>query len=302
MNSKPLISVVIIFLNAEKFIKEAIESVFTQTYDNWELLLVDDGSTDKSTQVAKSYANQHRGKVHYLEHDGHINRGMSASRNLGIRKSKGTYIAFLDADDVWFPNKLEEQLKILLSYPEVSLVFGVIEYWYSWAEKTDDSKKDYIPHREIPNNAVIKPPELLTLLYPLGKSRPPGISNFIMRRDMLERIGGFEEKFDGKYQMYEDQAFLAKVYLKEQVYVSGQCWARYRIHPDQFTVKAVKVGEYDSVRFYYLKWLKDYLYKQNFKNPEICNALNQALLHYRNPVLRLILKYTGILLNKKNKF
>src|SRR3989304_3254714 len=177
MNSKPLISVVIIFLNAEKFIKEAIESVFTQTYDNWELLLVDDGSTDKSTQVAKSYANQHRGKVHYLEHDGHINRGMSASRNLGIRKSKGTYIAFLDADDVWFPNKLEEQLKILLSYPEVS--------------------------------------------------------------------------------------------LKEQVYVSGQCWARYRIHPDQFTVKAVKAGEYDSVRFYYLKWLKDYLYKQNFKNPEI---------------------------------
>ena len=299
MNSKPLISVVIIFLNAEKFIKEAIESVFTQTYDNWELLLVDDGSTDKSTQVAKSYANQHRGKVYYLEHDGHINRGMSASRNLGIRKSKGTYIAFLDADDVWFPNKLEEQLKILLSYPEVSLVFGATEYWYSWAEKTDDLKKDYIPYREIPTNTVIKPPKLLTLLYPLGKSTSPCPSDLIMRRDMLERVGGFEEKFVG---MYEDQAFLSKVYLKERVYVSSQCWDRYRIHTGQFTVKSLKAGEYDSVRFFYLKWLKNYLYKQNFKNPETWNALNQALLHYRNPILRLILKCTRILLNKKIEF
>src|SRR5829696_811917 len=101
MNSKPLVSSVMIFFNAERFIREAIESVFAQTYDNWELLLVDDGSTDDSTQIALHYAEQYPERVRYLEHPGHQNRGMSASRNLGVSQAKGEYIALLDADDVW---------------------------------------------------------------------------------------------------------------------------------------------------------------------------------------------------------
>src|SRR5215475_5728613 len=101
MHDQPLVSVVIIFLNAECFIQEAIESVFAQAYPAWELLLVDDGSSDASTTIAQRYAEQHRHQVRCLEHPGHANRGMSASRNLGIRNARGPYIAFLDADDVW---------------------------------------------------------------------------------------------------------------------------------------------------------------------------------------------------------
>src|SRR5918999_1055965 len=115
MSSKPLVSVIMIFLNAEKFIEEAIESVFAQTYDSWELLLVDDGSTDDSTDIALRYAQQNPERVRYLEHDSHLNRGMSASRNLGITHAIGEYIAFLDADDVWLPHKLEQQVAILSS-------------------------------------------------------------------------------------------------------------------------------------------------------------------------------------------
>jgi glycosyltransferase involved in cell wall biosynthesis len=100
IGNKSLISVIIIFLNSEEFIQEAIESVFAQTYNNWELLLVDDGSTDGSTNIALQYAEQHGERVRYLEHNNRQNRGMSASRNLGIREAKGEYIAFLDADDV----------------------------------------------------------------------------------------------------------------------------------------------------------------------------------------------------------
>src|SRR5438105_1562536 len=103
MSSKPLVSAITIFLNEEKFLQEAIASVFAQTYDNWELLLVDDGSTDASTEIALRYAKQYPEKVRYVEHRGHQNRGMSAARNLGIRNAKGQYIAFLDADDVWLP-------------------------------------------------------------------------------------------------------------------------------------------------------------------------------------------------------
>jgi hypothetical protein len=81
LSDKPLVSVTLIFLNAERFIEEAIESVLRQTYENWELLLVDDGSTDGSTEIARSYTEHESGKVRYLEHDRHENRGMSASRN-----------------------------------------------------------------------------------------------------------------------------------------------------------------------------------------------------------------------------
>src|SRR3954449_4406587 len=110
LSSRPVVSVIIIFLNAEQFLREAVESVFGQLYDKWELLLVDDGSTDGSTQLARRYAAHPSGKVRYLEHAGHQNRGMSAARNLGIRHAGGEYIGFLDADDVWLPQKLQEQV------------------------------------------------------------------------------------------------------------------------------------------------------------------------------------------------
>jgi glycosyltransferase involved in cell wall biosynthesis len=85
-------------------------------------LLVDDGSTDASTKIARRYAEQYPERVRYLEHDGHQNRGMSASRNLGIRHAKGKYIGFLDADDVWLPEKLAEQTTILSLYPDAAMV------------------------------------------------------------------------------------------------------------------------------------------------------------------------------------
>jgi glycosyltransferase involved in cell wall biosynthesis len=81
MATKPLVSVITIFLNAEKFIHESIGSVFAQTYQNWELLLVDDGSTDTSSEIARRFAEQHSEKVRYFEHDGHKNRGTAGSIN-----------------------------------------------------------------------------------------------------------------------------------------------------------------------------------------------------------------------------
>src|SRR5438128_2284668 len=110
MNDDPLVSTVMIFLNAERFMQEALDSVFAQTWERWELLLVDDGSTDDSREIAKRSAAEHPAKVRYLEHPGHENRGMSASRNLGIRHARGAFVAFLDADDVWLPAKLAEQI------------------------------------------------------------------------------------------------------------------------------------------------------------------------------------------------
>src|ERR1017187_6705495 len=112
MIDQPQVSVVIPFLNAQRFLEEAIESVFSQTFRSWELLLVDDGSRDSGTSIARRYSGQHPDQVRYFEHHEHRNRGLPASRNLGIRHAKGHYIAPLDSDDVWLPDKLKQQVAI----------------------------------------------------------------------------------------------------------------------------------------------------------------------------------------------
>ena len=155
MEDSSLVSVIIIFLNAEKFIQEAIESVIAQTYGDWELLLVDDGSTDASTEIACSYAAKEPQRVHYLEHFNHQSKGISASRNLGIYYAKGNYIAFLDADDVWLPHKLERQVAIMEAQPQAVMVYGNTQYWYNWADKAEAIQEDYIPALGILPNTLI---------------------------------------------------------------------------------------------------------------------------------------------------
>src|SRR5260221_1467443 len=105
IENEPLVSVIIAFLNEQRFLEEAIKSVLEQDYKHWELLLVDDGSTDPSTGIALKYADTFPNKIIYCEHADHINKGLSASRNHGIRRARGSLVAFLDADDVWLPAK-----------------------------------------------------------------------------------------------------------------------------------------------------------------------------------------------------
>jgi glycosyltransferase involved in cell wall biosynthesis len=110
ISDTPVVSIITIFLDEERFIGEAVESVSAQTYRDWELLLLDDGSTDGSTEIARRFTEQHPGWIRYLDHPGHANRGMSATRNLGLAHARGPFLAFLDADDVWLPSKLAEQV------------------------------------------------------------------------------------------------------------------------------------------------------------------------------------------------
>lgn len=106
---EPLISVVIPAHNTEKYLPEALESVRSQTFSDYEILVVDDGSTDRTAEIAASYPDV----LLFLQNK----RGAAAARNTGIRAARGKYIAFLDADDVWLPSKLEKQAAHLLESP-----------------------------------------------------------------------------------------------------------------------------------------------------------------------------------------
>jgi len=276
MSRQPLVSVVIIFLNGEEFIGEAIESVLNQTYQNWELMLVDDGSSDGSTEIARRYAARDPGRVRYLEHPGHANRGMSASRNLGSRSGEGEYVAFLDADDVWLPRKLEEQVAILESHPSAGMVYGRAEYWHSWS---GTGQPDQVRELGIPPDTLIEPPSLLTFFLQ-GRERTPCPSDFMVRRSTLERVGGFEDAFRG---LYEDQALLAKVYLEAAVFVAGHCWTRHRRHPNSFMAVVRRSGPKHPPGLEFLGWLEQYLSNKGVEDEALREGLRRKQWRYRHP-------------------
>ncbi|HZM28203.1 MAG TPA: glycosyltransferase family A protein, partial [Gemmatimonadales bacterium] len=160
VTGNPRVSVVVPFWNAKPFIEEAIRSVLDQTFADWELLLVDDGSTDGSTQIALQYVERLPEKLRYFEHEHHQNRGVAASRNLGVRQGRGGYIAFLDADDVWVSNKLARQLAILESERNAAMVCGPSLFWYSWTGKAEDIARDFVKDLRISPAGLIRPPAL----------------------------------------------------------------------------------------------------------------------------------------------
>jgi glycosyltransferase involved in cell wall biosynthesis len=274
----PLVSVVVIFLNEEAFLGEAVESVRAQTYPHWELLLCDDGSTDGSTALARALA-EGDPRVRYLEHTGHANRGMSATRNLGLRHARGRYLALLDADDVWRSRKLEEQVALLEAHPEAAMVCGASEYWRSWTGAEGD--EDVVIPIGAPPDTLVQPPGLALMLYPLGEGAAPCPSDLLLRRDVVETLGGFEEHFRGDHQLYEDQGFLAKLYLRAPVYVSGACWDRYRQRADSCVATVTEAGRYHAVRRYFLTWLRGYLDREGVRDPAVRAALARALAPYR---------------------
>jgi glycosyltransferase involved in cell wall biosynthesis len=281
---KPLVSCITIFFNAgETFFIEAVESIFAQTYDHWELLLVDDGSTDESTAIALSYAQQYPEKVRYLEHEGHQNRGMSATRNLGILHAKGDYIALLDADDIWLPQKLEKQVALLEAQPEAGMVYGSTRVWHSWTGEPDDLKRDHDRHLGVKVNTIVSPPTL-SKLFLKGKALTPGTCSVLMRKEFITNVDGFEESFRT---MFEDQAFFFKACLKSPVFVESGCWDRYRQHPHSSCYLADSVGHFsfkqpNTAHLTFLTWVEQYLMQQSIRDTEIWRTLNEALYPYKH--------------------
>ena len=277
---------VIIFLNGEKFLAEAVESVRAQTCSDWELWLVDDGSTDSSSQLARDYAAKHADRIHYLEHPGHQNRGKSASRNLGLRHARGHYIAWLDADDVWLPNKLTEQVPLLQAHPEAALLYGRTLIWFSWSGKPEDKAKDYLSQPGLPPNTVVNPPTLSSAFI-RSETFLPSPCSMLFRRDAVEAVGGYEDEFRDQY---DDMVLNHKLMLRYPVLVTDQCWDRYRQHPDNSCAVALRTGQlsYDGpspARGEYLFWLDNYLKRQKLAGTEVWTTLQEQLWPYRHPHL-----------------
>ncbi len=290
MPNKPLVAVIMPFLNGEKFIAESINSVLNQTYHHWQLMLVDDGSTDQSTQIALKYAEQYPDKIYYLEHPDRQNLGLGLSRNLGIRQSQGEYITFLDADDIWLPEKLEKQLEIFQAYPEAGMVFGAHNRWYSWTGKPEDIERDqiFLPlwGSDIQPNTLVPPPKFF-IDYLQDKLGTPLTCGVLIRRQVIEEVGYFDAEVSF---LNEDGPFFARIYLKVPVFMESNCWDRYRQHSHNTTVIAKAQGRWfddgpQPVHLAEMTLLEKYLKQEGVTDPEIWQAMNQQLFPYRHPYL-----------------
>lgn len=280
---KGLVSIILPFANAGDFLVEAIESALAQTYSNWELLLIDDGSTDGSEAIAQKYADASPGKVRCLTHPDRRNLGVTRSRNRGAQEAHGEYLAFLDADDVWLPEMLETRVAALSAHLDAGLVYGPSEYWYGW-NREDGAQSDSVPP-VAPGDRLYMPPYLLLNTHPLGRYGAPCPSSFVMRREAFQQIGGFVEDFHpATKQLYEDSAFLSKVYLELPVFVGEQSLERYRCRRTSIWNRTVGTRSEEPERRFYFRWLRDYLHSKSITDPEIWKAVRREGWMYGLPL------------------
>lgn len=177
----PLVSVITPTYNRAYYLKQAIESVYAQTFTDWEMLVVDDGSGDETKALVSRYSEKDS-RIHYLHQK---NSGCATARNTGLKNAKGKYVAFLDDDDRWLPEKLGTQVAFMESHPEIGLCYTRFRVYRKVGDRLEEGK--------------LFPPFLITKFEQLSDAFIPPSAQMI-KKSCLDQLGGF----DVRYHISED--------------------------------------------------------------------------------------------------
>lgn len=215
-----LVSVVIPTYNRKELVKRAIQSVLDQTYKNYELILVDDGSTDQTDKLLKEFKG---GKIRFFRQD---HKGVSAARNLGIRESHGEFIAFLDSDDEWHRKKLDVQIDFFRKNPD-AMIAQTEEEWIRDGHPANPMKKHkkysgWIFHECLP----------LCIVSP---------SAVMIKREVFNKVGFFDDRLPAceDYDMWLRVACRYPIYL-----IEGHLTIKYGGHADQLSRTVPSLDKY----------------------------------------------------------
>lgn len=224
MNKK--VSVILPSYNYEKFISEAIDSVLAQTYQDWELIIVDDGSRDGSVAVIEQYTKRTPDKIKLFFHEGRQNKGMVETYKLGLRNCTGDTVAFLEADDSWGPDNLAAKVEVLEKYPEVAVVHSAVEIF---GEKTlaREQERKYT-WREFP--------------APHATGRPFYAFGYLMRFNFVMTFSTFMTKkenladidFAVSHTPWLDWWLLTQLSLKGKFFYLPESLVRWRVHANNY--------------------------------------------------------------------
>jgi len=247
------VSVIIPAFNRGKYIRQTVDSVLNQTYPNFELIVVDDGSTDDTRQILEEYGE----RIRIGEHPQRANRGQSASINLGLEYANGEYVAILDSDDYWEPDKLEAQVAYLEKHPDIGLVYG---NGTAVNENGDFLYDIFAPghqERNIPDNVLLD----CYFLVP---------NNSLVRGEVFEKTGGFDESLRSA-QDHDMGIRIAEVarlgYIDKPVY-------HYRRHSESISSKKAD-----------LRWINGFVIldkaRKRYPYPLSTVIRRKAVLHFR---------------------
>lgn len=263
------VSVIVPFFNREEFLAEAVESVLAQTFRDWELILIDDGSTDESANIAREFVRKYPNKIFLYAHEHGKNRGASSSRNLGIKYAEGNFITFLDSDDVFLPETLAVEIAAFDRNAAADVVCGTLQYWFSWTDRQDKKERDFPVNLGLPAGKLYEPPALLVHNLRAG-GRKPGIGCVILKSEFAKKHELFEDDFA---YVSEDQIFWAKVSLYGKIFVLDDCLTKYRQHSHSSSAVLVKSGNVKANWEKFSEWLENYLIENKIENQEIWQTL-----------------------------
>jgi glycosyltransferase involved in cell wall biosynthesis len=227
-----LIDVILPTFNRSHLIDRAINSVLAQGFQGFRLFVINDGSTDETETILQKYS--HHSQIHFLRQE---NKGVSAARNLGIRHAEAEWIAFLDSDDEWLPQKLEKQLAFIAQNPHYRFVHSN-EIWIRHGSRVNAPKKF-----DKSNHEIFKRSLETCLISP---------STVMMKRELCLEHGCFDESFT----ICEDYDLWLKILAREEVgFISHELIKKYGGHDDQLSTR------YHSMEFWRIKALVHLLYR-----------------------------------------
>ncbi len=212
----PAVSVVVTAYNAERWIEETIRSVLAQTWRDLELVVVDDGSTDATAQIVKRYG----APVRYLHQE---NQGQPAARNAGIRAARGRYVAFLDADDLWLPTKLERQMSLFEDDPDLAWCYTDA---FLFDSKTGRTMQTASQANSLHEGDILRP---LLLANFIASPTP------VVRRDVFEEVGYFDQAPAVRGGGGEDWDMWLRIAARHPIGLVRAPLAKYRLHHTSMT-------------------------------------------------------------------
>ncbi len=269
MNNTPLVSVIIPVYNRENFIAASIQSILDQTYQHFEIIIVDDASSDKTINRVNNFKDK---RINLMEQS--INKGVSATFNFGAKKAKGRYIARLDSDDVANPNRIEKQVNYLQNNPEIAICGSWLQYLNS--------------------DLLLKFPSLFNeIVIELLIKCPLSIGTSMFKKEVFEQL-----KFNESLRYGEDYEFWCRALFVFKAYNLKEPLVLYRSHKNQLSVsnKQQQLKDDSQLRLNLFKKLE---YDQNlFPDGLILKFLESQSLHSKEFLL--LTRWFPIL--KKNNY
>ncbi|SFS16746.1 Glycosyl transferase family 2 [Granulicella pectinivorans] len=215
----PVVDIIIPAYNAAAYLSLTIESVIAQTFQDWRIVLVDDGSTDETASIAAAYSASLGDKFLLISQQ---NRGLPSARNAAMRASSAEFLALLDADDLWLPHRLAASLAPFQEHPEIGLTYGLITRIDAKGKLLDTFK----------GNPVDAQGRIAPALYKRTVELPCPTITF--RRSCIAAVGGFDESMRAS----EDRDLWFRIALRYEVAVVSEVIASYRIYPGSMSADA----------------------------------------------------------------